>query len=205
MSTRNTRTRRLWSVMAAFALALTASLSFAGPANADPFGLDQEGNLVSGVGGIPDDFNHTYCFNGAGWTAAWQTLANGRMANLDTQTSYVDVLDPSCDGNTDIWFQLANLGGTRGDYRCEDWNAAGTLCVTSIVRISNVAAVLPDNHQKAKTICHEVGHSVGLAHGTTVDFWTDCMLSGVAPAGVQYEQYTVHHRNHANSRTPDLD
>jgi hypothetical protein len=42
-----------------------------------------------------------------------------------------------------------------------------------------------------KTLCHEVGHSVGLLHGAL----DDCMRNGEIPnTNVQYRRYNFHHR-----------
>ncbi len=202
--------------LVAVSAGLLASLALAAPAQADPFGLDLPGKNVSGVGGIPDNFTHTYCFNGGGWTAAWQNLVHGRMANLDTQTSYTDQWPQPgpCADITDVYFQLsttATLGTTRGDYRCRLWNngvdgrpsSGDERCESAIIRINSSTGVLTSDHQRRKTICHEIGHSVGLAHGTdTTTFYNDCMLTGAVAEGTQWEQYNLHHRNHANSRTP---
>jgi hypothetical protein len=194
------------------ALGLLTSFALASPAQADKFGLDQPNNLVSGVGGIPDNFTHTYCFRGAGWTAARQNLVHGRMQNLDTQTSYTDLFPPppGCFATTDVWFELNSTMSARGDYICRVWNngvdgvarSGDDRCEGATIRINSRAGVLTSNHQWRKTICHEIGHSVGLAHGSTTNFFTDCMINGAVPEGLQWEQYNLHHRNHANSRTP---
>ena len=112
---RHRRLRRL----AIVAVGAIAALSLAAPASADPFGLDQPTNNVPGVGAIPDNFNHTFCFSGAGWTAARQAVVNTQMANLDTQTSYFDTfpIPTGCFATTDLWFQVTALpAGVRGDW-----------------------------------------------------------------------------------------
>jgi hypothetical protein len=203
---------KIHTLVVAAAAALVATFGFAAPASADPFGLDQPGNNVPGVGGIPDNFNHTYCFRGNGWTAAWHTVVDTQMANLDNQTLYFDTfpIPNGCASTTDVWFELdASLGSTRGDWHCRLWNngidgipeSGDDRCEGATIRLN--PSVLTDGHQQRKTACHEIGHSVGLAHGTnTATFWNDCMFSGAVPAGLQRERYNAHHVAHANSRTP---
>jgi hypothetical protein len=188
-------------LLACGALAVAGALGVAGTAGADPFGLDTPTHNEPGVGGIPDSTIHTYCFSGAGWTQAWQDVVSSRMLNLDVQTLY-EGPPVACDAATDVTFQLSSTLGARGDYRCVTWNAVG-FCDAAIVRLNSSTAVLPNDHQRRKSACHEIGHSVGLAHGTdTATFWNDCMLSGTAPAGNQWEQYNAHHIAHINSRAP---
>ncbi len=190
------------------AATIIATLGLAAPAGADEFG---QGNSTSGR--VPDNFGHWYCFSGSGWTTAWQTVVNNRMLNLDTQTLYNDALSGTCDSLIDIKFVLdPNLGsGTRGAYRCdrdnngEDGipNNADDDCETSTIWLN--PTLLTTVHQQRKTACHEIGHSVGLAHyphSVTGPTWDDCMVSGAVAAGNQWEVYNAHHVAHANSRTP---
>ena len=207
---RHRRLRRL----AVVALSAVAALGVAVPAGADPFGLDTPTFNEPGVGAIPDNFDHTYCFDGPGWTASHMSVVHTQMVNLDTQTSYFDTFPPQppCFEQTDLWFQVTVLpAGTRGDWSCRWWglgadglaNTGDERCASALIRMSSDPAVLTSDHQRRKTICHEIGHSVGLAHGTdTTTFWDDCMVSGVVPNGIMWEQYNAHHIAHANSRTP---
>jgi hypothetical protein len=211
---RRRRLRRLTCVT----LAAVAAIGVTAPAMADPFGLDTPTNNVIGVGAIPDNFGHTYCFDGAGWTTAWRNVVDSRMANLDAQTNYWDsFMGDTCWEGHDVWFQLAELSGTyRGDYWCQLWNngvdgipnSGDDRCESARVRLD--PNKLTDDHQRRKTACHEIGHSVGLAHGDfggyppkySNEYYDDCMRNGAVPAGAQWESYNAHHVAHANSRTP---
>lgn len=183
------------------ALGAAAALAATTPAAADPFGLDTQSTSVDGVGAIPDGFNHTYCFAGSGWTTTRQNIVDGRMANLDSQTDYFDTSrGTACDELTDIRFEINTSITSRGNSLCTSWDTP-TICEQFRVRLNPDRLV--DTHNWVKTACHEIGHTVGLAHGTNQStFWNDCMYSGTAPAGTQYERYNQHHIDHANSRTP---
>jgi hypothetical protein len=214
---RAARRRRRLQRLVCGGLAAVAALAVTAPAMADPFGLDTPTNNVNGVGAIPDNFGHTYCFDGAGWTTAWRNVVDSRMANLDAETSYWDsFLGSTCWGGNDVWFQLADLGPSlRGDYRCRWWNngvdgipnSGDDRCESAIIRLNSNSNVLTDDHQRRKTACHEIGHSVGLAHrlwgppDPRPDYWNDCMETGRVDPGAQWERYNPHHEAHANSRT----
>jgi predicted Zn-dependent protease len=53
-----------------------------------------------------------------------------------------------------------------------------------------------DIEDMEKTMCHEVGHSVGLTHGGN----TDCMLNGEIPStSIVWRTYDSHHKSHINA------
>jgi hypothetical protein len=155
------------------------------PAHANPFGT-----CNTNVRCIPDAGDHTYCFESS-MTSAFQYHATNSMSYVAAYTIY-GVAKIGCSGVTDVRFAEANLGSaTRGDYSCLLLTLANN-CETSKVRLNPV--LLTDGNNRRKTACHEVGHSLGLAHGGT----TDCMLSG--PVSTSVANYTAHHIAHINSR-----
>jgi hypothetical protein len=207
----------------AVAAGLLTSFAFATSAQADPFGLDQPTNHVEGVGAIPDNRYHNYCFDGSAWNLQWRDRVDTAMENFDQQTIYrvfrfgsptgTRVGDARCDPRRrmDVQFELSTTMAARGDYRCVRWNrgadgradSGDERCTSATIRINSTARVLTTNHQRSKTICHEIGHSVGLAHGNPDSgFHDDCMVSGAVTAGLEWEQFNQHHVDHANSRTP---
>ena len=214
------RQRRRLRRLACVTLAAVAAIGVTAPAMADPFGLDTPTNNVNGVGAIPDNFGHTYCFDGGGWTTAWRNIVHSRMAALDAETSYWDIfpIPNDCALITDLYFQLDTAMTPRGDYRCQLWNkgvdgvpnSGDDRCESAIIRLN--PNLLTDDHQRRKTACHEIGHSVGLAHRLwpTPDplldrpnYWDDCMETGPVLAGIQWEHYNDHHEDHVDSRTPN--
>jgi hypothetical protein len=187
---------RFRTITAAVCMGLLAAGGIAGTASADEFG---QANTTSGR--IPDNDRHWYCYTGV-WSHQWQGIVSTAMENLDAQTSYTSYQEPDgqCRAATDVTFILDSTIDARGTATCT--KRTGSLCDKATVRLNQT--LLTDYHQRLKTTCHEIGHTVGLAHGSDrTTFWNDCMLSGTAPAGAQYERYNAHHVAHINSRTPD--
>ena len=122
---------------------------------------------------------------------AFMYHANNSMTYLDAYTSYSDT-SVGCSSTTDVIFRQVNSGmNDRGDYRCLNFNIYGR-CERALVRLN--AELLTNADNRRKTACHEVGHSVGLRHGGTVD----CMLNG--PVNGPTYTYSSHHIDHINAR-----
>ena len=166
------------------------------PALADNFGTND-----STTGPFADDASHDYCW-GPGFDAALKDNANNAMSNLDIQTVMTDLYQANCDVvGTDIWWFDADLPpATRGLYHCVTWVTYGSICNSADVKLDPAEINIGSNDEldTTKSACHEVGHSVGMAHSGTDD---DCMRSGEIPnTNVQYQQYNSHHRGHINDR-----
>lgn len=71
---------------------------------------------------------------------------------------------------------------------CDDRN--GNECDNADVRISSNTGTLPIA-ERAKTTCHEVGHSAGATHHSS---GYGCMKSGTSTV----ETYWAHTKNHMN-------
>ena len=80
----------------------------------------------------------------------------------------------------------------RGRYSCtKPLNGyGGGVCDQASVYVNT--QLLSTYGQRRKTFCHEVGHSVGLHHGTGVG---GCMVSGSSTAST----YAAHHVIHINA------
>jgi hypothetical protein len=143
-----------------------------------------------------DSANHLYCY-GAGFDTGLRDDADYIMQSaLDTETGMSDTFESSCNSGTDVEFLDANLPpGARGSYVC---TSLSYVCWASEVTVDPAEINIGSNDTEdlRKTLCHEVGHSVGLLHGAT----DDCMLSGEIPnTNVQYRRYNYHHRwDHIN-------
>ncbi len=91
-------------------------------------------------------------------------------------------------------------GSTRGKAPCEDYDNG--YCDQYYVTLDPAQINVGSNDDADKTVCHELGHTVGLTHGSGGgDGGTDdCMISGERPStNSQYERYSSHHKEHINA------
>jgi hypothetical protein len=210
MSTEHSRQRRRplarLAAAAALALAVTAGVigAAATPAQADNFG-GCYGPLVD-QGCVPDNFNHWYCYDESVGTinATYRNQIFLAMDYLHAQTNYDVVYEPNgvCNTVTDVKWQVTTaVAPNRGDYQCLDWNSANN-CEQALLRLN--PNLLTNNHNRRKTACHELGHSVGLAHGrrgATPEYYDDCMVvNAVSTDDASAITYNQHHRTHINNR-----
>ena len=90
----------------------------------------------------------------------------------------------------------------RGKAPCEDYDNG--YCDQYYVTLdpAQINVGSNDDADTDKTVCHELGHTVGLTHGSGGgDGGTDdCMISGERPStNSQYERYSSHHKEHINA------
>jgi hypothetical protein len=187
--------KRVVGAILATAAATLFALAPAAPAQADTFGLCDVDH-----GCLPDNFTHTYCIT-VGVNVVLTNAIHAAMENLDNQTSYSDVFFscPSFPNVADAIWQQSTTISARGDYLCQRFNSAG-LCIQARLRLN--PNLLTDTANRRKTACHEIGHSVGLKHGTDADnnLYNDCMKSGPVVADQLFDQYDSHHVTHINNR-----
>lgn len=122
-------------------------------------------------------------------------------AALGDPTAVTVSFETGCDHDsnteTDVaWWEGQIDGPVRGQTFCEDFD---THCDQFFVTIDYNYIVQnsdPDPENVKKTICHELGHTVGLTHGSE---YGGCMVSGAVNGDVQWRRYASHHRNHINA------
>lgn len=182
--------------------ALLLSLSALALSSAQIAVADEWGTNTKNTGAHPDGGIHGYCYSASVSEdlksgireAEWSALHNG----TDTEVNYDSTCKYSGSGETDVvWFQTNLPYGKRGTTFCEDFD--GSHCDQFYIDIDlaeiNVGSY--DEYDEAKTTCHELGHSVGLTHGST---YGGCMVSGEVPGtSVQYRRYSPHHVWHINN------
>ncbi|MFA5774063.1 MAG: hypothetical protein WC864_01640 [Ilumatobacteraceae bacterium] len=148
---------------------------------------DSYGTGGTDVGRIPDNHDHDWCWS-TGWPGgSWDTDATNRHINLENQTLFGGGSNQSCDSGTDVYWKAGPIV-QRGTYVCNDLFSG--ICDNASVTINTDTAILPSGGQRQKTMCHELGHSGGLAHYSGVAF--DCMVSGSSTL-IHYRPHAVGH------------
>lgn len=134
--------------------------------------------------GIPDGGNHSWCV-GSGFNHEWR--AGQTMALIDDQTKVSSLKHSECKTKTDVvWKQgslLSEDGRAYGRAVCKAY--ASGKCDKYEITLDMVAinGGVNDTNQLKKTMCHEVGHTLGLSHYSKgsrpgSDSTDSCMLSG---------------------------
>ncbi|CAN5325743.1 hypothetical protein BH09ACT5_BH09ACT5_08330 [soil metagenome] len=167
-------------------------------ASADPFGGGGET-----MGYLADNAGQDYCTI-VPWPMDWGSPFVDAMVNLDNQTDMFDTYS-ACGSQTDLRGEFYNnsfFPGTRGYYQCLTYVTVGSVCDTGRVALN--VDELHDYTQRRKTLCHEIGHSVGLQHytssgtGVVAGENNDCMKNGPVSGEVWWVEYSQHHRDHIN-------
>lgn len=153
------------------------------------------GTYTGGAGPHADSALHTYCFDSS-LNSAREGAVHGAMDYLQNYTDMSSAFATSCGSAVDVNFQEANLAGSiRGDYVCLTLDPNdSTRCMASRVRLD--IAQLQTNtfyaNNLAKTIRHEVGHSVGLRHSDSDEH---AMVNGEVDDSVNWLHYSDHHKD----------
>lgn len=157
----------------------------------------------------PDRGVHTFCF-GTAHPPGTAVLNRARYAmdnndGLQAQTVIKTQEFANCTDVIDIRFQQRPANGALGDTMCLRTNTVGR-CDQWRVRIAwGLIQQLASNpgYQARKTLCHEIGHTVGLAHYGNGDPYTtspdgsnhSCMRSGIFDGGQLWTRsYGAHDR-----------
>lgn len=133
--------------------------------------------------GIPDGGDHTWCVD-SGFNHEWR--AGQTMLLIDAQTA-VKSKKISCGDKTDVtWRQEAvkiSTGRAYGMAQCKKFTNKKCDKYTITLDMETINAETRQTDQLKKTMCHELGHTLGLTHyrkssypGT--DTKNSCLRSG---------------------------
>lgn len=148
-----------------------------------------------------DNSNHTYCHSSLNTTvkdASHDAFQDSLAYPTDMTVSFLGECNSTDDEKTDVWVFKGNYGSDwRGQYQC--WQTlSGSRCETANVKINT--NVITSLSQTRKTMCHEVGHSVGLVHYDSAPSGNpgpSCMISGTSTVST----YSAHEKSgHINAR-----
>lgn len=181
---------RVIALLVALALAALLAPPISAPSAADSYAYGYPNS-----GFVPDAYPHSWCWGATPPDVYWRGAMEDAVWYLDVWTdAEAPHDDAACGEGVDMITEIRELGGTmRGEYSCEILSAG--ICYEADIGIDND---LPDYQQRRKTMCHEIGHSVGLTHGITANnhTYTDCMRSGAVPSGTQWRVYSQQHLDH---------
>ncbi len=159
--------------------------------------------------GTPDDNPHSYCW-GANLDNFEKGEINDQMLWTENNTDVVKHWDSTCafgsGDKTDMHMMDVNIPelGVRGQAFCTSHNLSGS-CNRFDVQLDTGeigAQGGPYTANVRKTICHEIGHTLGLDHYSKNPDWSspvegqhDCMISGATSDNVTWRTYGEHHIN----------
>ena len=170
---------------------------------ADPYPVD----------GGPDGGKHRFCLDKKHKMAKpVRQRAVRPMARADAQTHASVKRQTSCGPHSDVRFQQRYIGADIYGYSpCARRAAGGVRCDARQVRIYWAEIKRDANYPKRqarKTLCHEVGHTLGLNHyrswvANPDGYWAphSCMISGIHDHGdARSRSFGAHHVAHINRR-----
>lgn len=195
-----------------------------------PARADTHGDCNASSGCKPDSADHSYCFLPSTYGTENDALRDSMtwsMNNLAAQTD-MTVSHPACDGGTDVKWARTDLENyVLAQWHCLSW--VGTTCYTATNRIDIEEHYRigndPDNIVDSSdgvmeageldlnrdiSACHELGHSVGLAHHDRSWYYDnnevyDCQRNDwLEPYAGQndWKRYSPHHVGHINTDSP---
>lgn len=188
---------RHWIVSATSLLFALSIVGVPVIANADTWGSQS-----TTTGAHPDGGSHWYCFGSGFPSQKFVSVNEISEVALDSATDANVQLDDACNYSsgvqTDVRWLSGNLASIRGQAPCVVYLASG-YCDRYDVTIDfiEIAEGEDDEIDGRKTICHELGHSVGLTHH---DSGYKCMITGPVPStDGQWRRYEDHHIAHINA------
>lgn len=152
-----------------------------------------------------DDRNADYCTLYP-WQAAQGARFGEAMENLDALTVLYDTYAPACVYNTDLGGHISGQSGeyvldlnTFGMYLCTKKTADGSRCDQASIIFAPYNPYYSTNAstkqtQWRNTLCHEIGHGVGLYHNAG----EGCMASNLTTGYLYYTNHQVDHINSAH-------
>jgi predicted Zn-dependent protease len=153
---------------------------------------DDFGTYTQDTGPFADNSIHNYCIVGS-LPSYWTSPMEAAMTNLDNQTVMTTGVQFACNDDADVTFFRVDssiMGNNLGLSFCNKWTHISGVCAGAYVLLNS--DYLVNTSYRHKTACHEVGHTVGLTHGSA---YGGCMISGLSTLNT----YSTHHVNHINS------
>jgi hypothetical protein len=159
---------------------------------------DVFGPYSADSGPFADNYIHTWCEGLANYIPIWRDSMQDAMDYLDAQTVMTTGSPQTCNNSTDIWYDVYGsdvLGYyVRGLSVCRIDLTSEGVCGSAVLAMNR--DLLTTYMDRRKTSCHEIGHTVGLAHSSQLTSTSDCMISG----NYTFTFLNSHHKDHINSR-----
>ncbi|MEV6965877.1 matrixin family metalloprotease [Hamadaea sp. NPDC051192] len=149
--------------------------------------------------------NATHSFHNVDLSTAMVNATSWARTNNVDPTDINTTTDPSLDGLTDVvvrdryyvdfcghdWYRSSTNGGVVGLATCDDTNSADE-CEQHTVRYNNYFVDNTSLTNERGLACHEIGHTLGLAHRTS----KSCMQQGYPKP---LNNYSAHDAEHINN------